>query len=341
MGKTMKRRKNIKNTLKQLDVLLLPEKEKILSFNGDCQTNGVNVREVKRENYVSMQFIPLYSALALIVVFALGFMAFNRDSLFGGNNMIAPQTELYSVEASAIGIEPVADDTESAADTIEPVADTPAFDNTSIKPVNQGEAEQIALERIGGGEIIDIELDKKNGRLVYELEVVHDGWEYDIRVDVETGEIVRQTRERVAHAETQPTIPNDNRPQGIRITVDEAQEIAIAIVGGGFITDVELDSKNGIIYYEIDVFYDGVEYELEIDAATGGIFGNDSGIEINFGAAIQIAVAQVGGGTVKEIELSVKQGRLVYDVEVFHNLIEYDVRIDVETGEIVKFKIDD
>lgn len=63
--------------------------------------------------------------------------------------------------------------------------------------------------------------------------------------------------------------------------------------------------------------------------------------KISYERAKEIALAKVGGGTVKEIELDYENGRLVYEIEVKYNGMEYDIKIDAVTSEILKYKIDD
>ena len=49
----------------------------------------------------------------------------------------------------------------------------------------------------------------------------------------------------------------------------------------------------------------------------------------------KIALQEVVDGTVDEIELENKSGKVVYEVEVKKNDIDYDLYIDVYSGEII------
>jgi uncharacterized membrane protein YkoI len=51
-----------------------------------------------------------------------------------------------------------------------------------------------------------------------------------------------------------------------------------------------------------------------------------------------IAQLRAGGGKVTKTELEREHGRLVWKIEVFVGTVEYDVRIDANTGEVVRLK---
>lgn len=155
-----------------------------------------------------------------------------------------------------------------------------------------------------------------------------------------------------------------SRP-GAQISYERAEEIALAKVGGGTVREIELDRERGVLVYDAEIKYNGVKYEVDIDAITGEIVkfkqrgssrsaaptapppaqaesqSNSSSGQISRERAEEIALAEVGGGTVREIELDRKKGRLAYEVEVKYDGWEYEVDIDAATGEIIKFEVDD
>ncbi|MDG4832090.1 PepSY domain-containing protein [Solwaraspora sp. WMMD1047] len=52
--------------------------------------------------------------------------------------------------------------------------------------------------------------------------------------------------------------------------------------------------------------------------------------------AVEIALAEAGGGRVDEIERETEHGRQVWSVEIVNGDTEVEVDVDAETGEIVK-----
>jgi len=143
--------------------------------------------------------------------------------------------------------------------------------------------------------------------------------------------------------------------QAAKISAERAEEIAIKRVGGGTIMEIDLERKNQQISYEVEIYHEGQKYEIKIDATTGEItkfkdkplkkpsVKSQTGslvqvAKIKFAKAEEIAIKQVGGGTVKEIKLERKNQQTFYKVEITNNQQKYEIKIDAATGEILKFK---
>jgi uncharacterized membrane protein YkoI len=56
--------------------------------------------------------------------------------------------------------------------------------------VTEDEAEEIALNAVGGGEVMEIAVEKESGSYVYEVEVEYKGDEFEVVIDMETGEVL-------------------------------------------------------------------------------------------------------------------------------------------------------
>ena len=60
-------------------------------------------------------------------------------------------------------------------------------------------AMNIALKKVPGANsshVKEIHLDRENGRMVYEGEIYHNGWEYEFDIDAVTGAIVKWKAKR-------------------------------------------------------------------------------------------------------------------------------------------------
>lgn len=115
----------------------------------------------------------------------------------------------------------------------------------------------------------------------------------------------------------------------------------------------QLDWEDGVQVYEVEFFSrDGREYDYEISAATGAVVSVDydaenyapsgaSGEEIGREKARSIALAKVPGAEsahVRKLELDRDDGRLLYEVEIRYNGMEYEGEIDAYSGEILKWE---
>ena len=136
------------------------------------------------------------------------------------------------------------------------------------------EAKAAALTRAGlAGEDVtftEVELDREDGRDLYQFAFrTADGTEYECDVVALTGEVVEFECDR-EHA-IGPTDPS--RPL---ISHEEAKAIALNQVPGAtaaHITDFQgdYDGDDGRLEYEVEIRYSGMEYEIEIDSASGAI----------------------------------------------------------------------
>jgi len=163
----------------------------------------------------------------------------------------------------------------------EPVSEIAAQTQTSyssIATITYERAKEIALAKVGGGTVKEIELDYEHGVLVYEVEIKYNDAEYDVDIDAATGEIVKYKSEystnnatTTQNPSTTPKPSQSDSTASTQITYDRAKEIALAKVGGGTVKEIELDYEKERLVYEVEIKYNGQEYEIDIDAATGEI----------------------------------------------------------------------
>ncbi len=176
--------------------------------------------------------------------------------------------------------------------------------STARTIISRDEARDIALDKVAGANAKDIrefELDDRNERdAKYEVDIVYDGYKYELEINAHTGAI--QEFEREAAKKTKPTTapataaPTTAAPTTVApvtaapttvspattapatsslLTADEAMEIALARVPGAtrdHIREFELDHDDGRPEYEGEIRFNGVEYEFEINARNGNVF---------------------------------------------------------------------
>ena len=184
-------------------------------------------------------------------------------------------------------------------------------------------------------------------------------------------------------AETQPAATTAAQPKANNtsadIGVEKAKEIAISHAGvsGGSVSFVKakLDYEDGVKVYDIEFYSGNVEYDYEINAATGAIVSFDQDIEnyaiptqpaaptqlqtaaptqaatqpqpaaptqaaasgISADRAKQIALSHAGVGSASftKVELDTDDGVRVYEIEFKVGNVEYDYDIDASSGAII------
>ena len=124
---------------------------------------------------------------------------------------------------------------------------------------------------------------------------------------------------------------------------------------------ITLKNENRITYYEVKVNHNGVRYELTVDATTGSILGTEienpsssqQTLTTKQGTQAQVSITEERAKaitsehtkknnlTYTRIELSQDDdyaGALTYEIEAEADGIEYDLDINANTGQILKFE---
>lgn len=123
-----------------------------------------------------------------------------------------------------------------------------------------------------------VDFDWEDGRQICEVRfsvTVKSSYKYDI--DAHTGEIVKYSEEHIPfHPSPMPPGPGAPIPSKGPVTADEAKSIALNQVPGAsvvHITDFEgdYDDDTGRLKFEVEIRYNGMEYDFEIDSADGTI----------------------------------------------------------------------
>ena len=300
---------------------------------------------------------------------------------------------------------------ENIADAIEDIDEDAGISmNKETKPGDKKQigveaAKQIALAHakvaLKDVTFIKAELDTEDGRAVYEVEFYSGNVEYDYDIDAVSGEIISNdfdiedysipAQSAAAPQQTEvsqqtaaapaPTTPAANNPSG-DIGIERAKQIALSHAGlsQGSVSFVkaELDHEDGVKVYDIEFYSGNVEYDYEINAASGAIISVDRDIEnysisteapapaptpaptaaptpaptqpvapstISADRAKQIALshAGVGGASFTKVELDTDDGVAVYEIEFKVDNVEYDYEINAVSGAIIssKSEVDD
>lgn len=160
-------------------------------------------------------------------------------------------------------------------------------DASSKGYIGKEKAESIARDYLGEG-ISDIrktsiEMDYEDGRMIYEVEFYTSSGEHEFEIDAITGRIIDYDYDRYSHKSNKAEVPAPPTPKNEDKTTDSqkfigmdaAKSIALkhAKLAESDIRslEVELDREDGVIIYEVEFKYKGLEYEYEINATTGEI----------------------------------------------------------------------
>ena len=140
-------------------------------------------------------------------------------------------------------------------------------------------------------------------------------------------------------------------------TMDSAKSIALADAGmeesDVIFTKEKLDWDDGVAVYDIDFLTADMEYEYEIDAATGVIMDKSAEVFRNPGTAgadaligedkaKEIAVTHAGFTTGEvfftKIKLEKEHGYTEYEIEFYKDRVEYEYTIDASNGAVLEYE---
>ena len=138
------------------------------------------------------------------------------------------------------------------------------FSTSALGAISEQQAKDIALKEAQGGQITKFKLDRENGRMVYEIEVMNGDIEKDYEIDAETGAIVKLEHE-------QKNYGNNNSVNNPKISYEQAKEIALKSSKNGKFKEIELKHKNGVLVYDVEIAEGFMDREFLIDANTGAI----------------------------------------------------------------------
>ncbi|MCF8017874.1 MAG: PepSY domain-containing protein [Vallitaleaceae bacterium] len=157
-----------------------------------------------------------------------------------------------------------------------------------------------------------------------------------------------EVTEKITTKET--TVLSDARQV---IGVEAAQKIALGLVNGE-IKKIEFDDDDHDLKYEIELIFEGREYEIEIDAYTGKVLEfekDDDDDDDEYDSSISRDV--IGVEAAKKIALGLANGEIVkfefddddddaeYEIEIRFEGREYEIEIDAYTGKVLEFEKDD
>jgi uncharacterized membrane protein YkoI len=194
--------------------------------------------------------------------------------------------------------------------------------------ITKSQAEQDALNAVGGGTVVQAYREKEVGKLIWSVDLTGATSEYEVWVDAHSGAILRVI--------TQPLSPSK------LISKQQAEQIALKAVGGGKVVQAQRDQWKGHQIWDITITQPGWEYDVYVDAHTGAVLkiikhrNAASQKFISKAKAEQIALKAVGGGKVLLVVLEKNDNPPDWSVDVrATNGKEYEVKVNAYTGKVI------
>ena len=229
--------------------------------------------------------------------------------------------------------------------------DSSRFDSRGSKTVTltEAQAQKAVTGEIKDAKILSTVLETDDGYQEYKVNFESESCYGDYTVHPQTG-VVLERDIQIGKA------PSSTTTAGF-LSFEKVTELAQKQVSGGTVTDIDLDYENGTYLYEVELYKDGMEYDIALDAKTGELIwktshqdddswkyadysapSTTSGNKITAEKAREIALAKAPGATITDFGLDHDDGRSVYEGEMRDGRYEYEFKIDASTGSILEWE---
>lgn len=133
--------------------------------------------------------------------------------------------------------------------------------NKQLNLIGEKKATKIAMDNCKNGRLRKVDLERRKGRLIYEIDILEGKIEREFKIDALTGEILKRDHEK-------DHLKINQEP---KISFEEAMKIANKKAKNPEFKSIELKEKRGKLIYEIEIQDGNREKEFKIDAQTGKI----------------------------------------------------------------------
>lgn len=140
--------------------------------------------------------------------------------------------------------------------------------------ITMEQAKTAALKEVKG-HVDDIDLERKQDKVYYEVEIEQDNGEVDVQVDAKTGKVLAVLNKDKKDDDDDDRDDLNSSAAAVKITSDQASSIASKNVSGGKVVKVELDRDDNRYIYEVELRTSNGEADVDIDAVTGKVLSID------------------------------------------------------------------
>ena len=192
------------------------------------------------------------------------------------NHVLALNSALKFDELAKLSVEELKDLAEAGAPAM-PIGTDQAMD-LAAAAFGKASAAKMAYSAV------DPELDESPAH--YEVEIKsQSGEEFEYKLDAYTGAILESKREAEDGTETPAVQPSRPELPAAVQDIGHAKAKSIALNHAGvseneaYDMDIELDDEDGILVYEVEFKSGNMEYDYEINAATGAILKHETELD--------------------------------------------------------------
>ncbi|SMF87229.1 Uncharacterized membrane protein YkoI [Paenibacillus uliginis N3/975] len=148
-------------------------------------------------------------------------------------------------------------------------------DRNSAKYISVAQAKKAAL-KVANGRVDDVDLERKNGKAYYEVEIERSKGDVDVHIDAVSGKVLAVLDRDIDNDDDDDQDDqNSAKTADVKITSEQASAIATKAAGGGKVVKIELDEDDNRYIYEVEVKTSKGKVDVDIDAVTGKVLSVD------------------------------------------------------------------
>jgi Predicted membrane protein len=216
------------------------------------------------------------------------------------------------------------------------------------------QAQEIALEQSGGGQVTGIQKRNHGRGDFFRVEIDGDDGICFVEIDADTGRLLQLVRrpDRGRHAGRRRSQSTAGATDGISMSFEQLHAIALERSGGGIVVECDLDRKRGgDMVYEFEIFNEDTRYEVELGADTGEVLQFEQKNRRNYMMrqlgdvrmtaveAVYDGLERVGGGLVTGYELERRGAGWLHEIDIRFEGRRHEVTIDDTTGSVIEYHV--
>ncbi|UNK20571.1 PepSY domain-containing protein [Paenibacillus sp. N3/727] len=141
--------------------------------------------------------------------------------------------------------------------------------------ISVAQAKKAAL-KVANGRVDDVDLERKNGKAYYEVEIERAKGDVDVHIDAVSGKVLAVLDREIDNDDDDDwDDQNSAKPTDVKITSEQASAIATMAAGEGKVIKIELDEDDNRYIYEVELRTSKGEADVDIDAVTGKVLSVD------------------------------------------------------------------
>lgn len=132
------------------------------------------------------------------------------------------------------------------------------------------QAKEIALKEAKTGKLVQIELENKKNKPVYEVTILDGNTEKEYKIDANSGKLLKNSTEDISDDKEDVQLSKATP----KLALEDAENKAKEKYSTAQLREIELEKENGKLVYKVKMYDNNKKIKLIIDANNGSIISD-------------------------------------------------------------------